>query len=156
VPGEVLKLTHKTIKKVEDDIESLSFNTAISAMMILVNEMYRLNTRPEAEIKALIQILAPFAPHLCEELWEKVGGKGFVSLAPWPKYDPKYLKDDVVTVAVQVNGKTRGTIEVAPNEVEATAVEMARTLTPVKNAMDGKNVAKVIYKPGKILNLIVR
>jgi leucyl-tRNA synthetase len=153
-PEELVKLTHKSINKVAGDIESMSFNTAISTMMILLNELYRLNVRPRETLKALTQILAPFAPHVAEELWEKLGGQGLVSLAPWPKFDPKYLVDDVVTMAVQVMGKTRGTVELAPDADEATAVAKAMELATVKNAMDGKALAKVIYKPGKILNLI--
>lgn len=155
-PEELVRLTHKTIKKVADDIESMSFNTAVSSMMILLNEIYRLNVKPKPTLKILVQLLAPFAPHLAEELWEKMGEKPFVSLASWPTYDPQYLVDDVVTMAVQVNGKTRGTVELAPDADEATAVNQAQQIVAVKNAMDGKSVVKAIYKPGKILNLIVK
>lgn len=156
IPDEIKKLTHKTIKKIGDDIESMSFNTAVSSMMILVNELYRLNCRPKETLKILSQLLAPFAPHVAEELWEKLGGSGFVSLAPWPKYDQLYLVDDVITMAVQVNGKMRGTVELAPDAAEEAAVAKALEVTAVKNALDGKLPSKVIYKPGKILNLIVR
>src|SRR5690606_28047959 len=82
------KLWNRTLKKVEDDIESLSLNTAISAMMILTNELYKTGERPLKILKGFAQILAPFAPHLAEELWEKCGEKGFVATAPWPQYDP--------------------------------------------------------------------
>lgn len=156
VPDEIKKLTHKTIKKVGDDIEAMSFNTAISAMMILVNELYRLNVRPKETLKTLTQLLAPFAPHIAEELWEKLGGQPFVSLAPWPEYDQLFLVDDVITLGVQVNGKMRGTVELAPDATEETAITKAMEVVAVKNAIDGKALAKVIYKPSKILNLIVR
>lgn len=155
LPTEINKLLHKTIKKVGDDIESLSFNTAISAMMILVNELYRCDCRAKEVIRPLVQILAPFAPHLAEELWEKLGEKPFVSLTAWPAYDATLTQDNVVTMAVQVNGKTRGTVELAVDADEKAAVSAAEQLMTVKNAMGGNPLRKVIYKPGKILNLIV-
>jgi leucyl-tRNA synthetase len=155
-PAELEKLLHKTIKKVTTDIETMSFNTSISQMMILVNEMYRLNVKPQSVLKTLAQLMMPFAPHLAEEIWEKLGGEGFVSLAPWPKFDPALCTDDVITLGVQVNGKMRGTIEIAPDAAEAAAVEAARALVPVQNAIGENPVAKVIYKAGKILNLIVK
>ncbi|MCB0366506.1 MAG: leucine--tRNA ligase [Bdellovibrionaceae bacterium] len=156
-PSEALtRLMHKTIKKVGEDIENMSFNTAISAMMILVNEMYKENSRPKAVLANLAQLLMPFAPHIAEELWQKLGQQGLVSLAPWPKYDPAQCKDDMVTMGVQVNGKMRGTVELAPDCSEELAVEAAKALTPVANAIDGKALVKIIYKPGKILNLIAK
>jgi leucyl-tRNA synthetase len=156
LPEAVEKLLHKTIKKVGEDLETLSFNTAISAMMILVNELYTLNLRPRALLRTLSQLLAPFAPHIAEELWTKLGGTGFVSLAPWPNFDPALVQDDTITMAVQVSGKTRGTIEIAVDAAEDAAMTKAREVNAVKNAIAGKTVAKVIYKPGKILNIIVK
>ena len=157
VPSESLnRLMHKTIKKVGGDIETMSFNTAISAMMILINEMYKENSRPKAVLQNLIQILMPFAPHVAEELWQRLGGKGFVSLAQWPEFDPALCQDDLVTIGVQVNGKMRGTIEISPDCEEEKAVAAAKALTPVANTVDGKTLIKVIYRPGKILNLIVK
>lgn len=156
IPPELEKLLHKTIKKVTQDIENMSFNTAISAMMILVNEIYRLNVKPKAVLKPLVQLLMPFAPHLAEELWEKMQGVGFVSLAPWPKYDTQLLTDDTVTIGVQVNGKMRGTIEIPVDASEAVALNAANAVANVKSALNGKTPDKVIYKAGKILNLIVR
>lgn len=156
-PPEALnKLLHKTVKKVGEDMETLSFNTAISAMMILVNEMYSLNAKPKAVVKTLVQLIAPLAPHIAEELWSRLGGEGFVSIAPWPKFDPALAVDDVISIGVQVNGKTRGLIEISPTASEEEAVTLARTQNAVKNAIDGKNIAKVIYKAGKILNIIVK
>lgn len=153
---EIEKLVHKTIKKVTEDIESMSFNTAVSAMMILVNELYRAECRSEKALKPLVQILAPFAPHLCEELWEKMSGQGLCSLAPWPKYDNNLCADDSATIGVQVNGKMRGTIELALTASEQEAVTAALAISGVASAMAGKNPDKVIYKAGKILNLIVK
>jgi len=155
-PVEIQKLVHKTIKKVTEDIETMSFNTAISAMMILVNELYKAECRSEEALKPLVQILAPFAPHLAEELWEKMGGQGLCSLAPWPKYDRTLVADDTVTIGVQVNGKMRGTIEISPTASEDEAVGAAKAVAAVSSVLAGKNPDKVIYKAGRILNLIVK
>lgn len=154
-PPELKKLLHKTIKKVGEDIESISFNTAVSALMILVNEMYKPAGTSHEAIKGLCQILAPFAPHISEEIWEGLGEKGLVVVTPWPQFDPNLIKDDKVTMAVQVLGKTRGTVEIALDASEDEAVKKAKEITSVQNALEGKTIAKVIYKPGKILNLIV-
>ena len=150
------KLLHKTIKKVTDDIANLSFNTAISAMMILVNEMYKQESRSKKVLLPLSQLLMPFAPHLAEEIWLKIGGGGLCSLAPWPKYDTKLVADDKVTIGVQVNGKMRGTVVLAIDASEADALAAAKTVDTVASALSGKNPDKVIYKAGKILNLIVK
>ncbi|WII72206.1 leucine--tRNA ligase [Bdellovibrio sp. 22V] len=155
-PLEIEKLVHKTIKKVTDDIETMSFNTAVSAMMILVNELYKAECRSEKALKPLVQILAPFAPHLAEELWEKMNGEGLCSLAPWPKYDSTLVADDTVTIGVQVNGKMRGTIEIGVAASEEEAVTAAKAVAAVSSVLGGKNPDKVIYKAGKILNLIVK
>ncbi len=157
-PNEELnKLLHKTMKKVGEDIESLNFNTAISAMMILLNEIYRSGQRPRKVLRPLVQILSPFAPHLCEELWAKMApGEGLVVLSPWPQYDSNLTVDSVVTIGVQVNGKSRGSIDIAKDAAEADAVASARELETVRNALGGKAIDKVIYKAGRILNLIVK
>lgn len=154
-PEELERLLHKTIKKVGDDIENLSLNTAISTMMILVNEIYRLQVRPRATLQTLAQLLMPFGPHLAEELWQRLGGAGLVSVAPWPSFNPDLLKRDIVTVAVQVNGKTRGTIEVGVDADQESAVAAAMQINSVKQAMNSQSAKKIIYKPGKIINLIV-
>ncbi len=147
---------HKTIKKVTEDIESLDFNTAISQMMIFVNEIYKTEERPSSVLKTLAQLLMPFAPHLSEELWSQMKGEGFVSVAPWPKYDPKLVVDDKITMGVQVNGKTRGSIEIPADASEEVAVAAAKELTTVQNALNGLTVQKTIYKVGRILNIIAK
>ncbi|MFP5519561.1 MAG: leucine--tRNA ligase [Bdellovibrionia bacterium] len=154
--SELEKLLHKTIKKVSEDIENMSFNTAISAMMILVNELYKQNCHSQKVLMPLIQLLSPFAPHMSEELWHKMGGTGFVSLATWPQFDPKLIIDDHVTMGVQVNGKMKGTIQIAVDASEEAAVALAKELPTVANALGGKEPEKVIYRPGKILNLIAK
>ncbi len=153
---EVNKVLHKTIKKVTDDIESLSFNTAISAMMILVNELYRTETRPKSVLKTLSQLLMPFAPHIAEEIWSLLGGEGLVSLSTWPTFDAALVVDDTIQMGVQVNGKTRGTVSLAIDATEAEAVKAAQEINTVQNALSGLSLVKVIYKPGKILNLIAK
>lgn len=154
LPVEVEKLLHKTIKKVSQDIEALNFNTCISSMMILVNELYKHESRSKKALLPLAQLLQPFAPHLAEELWSRMGGKGLVVTASWPKYDSALCQDDTVTMGVQVNGKMRGTVELALATDEPTAVAEAIKISAVAAALNGAPPAKVIYKPGKILNLI--
>lgn len=156
LPEPLQKTLHKTIKKVGEDIESLSFNTAISSMMILVNELYKHNAKPSCVLKPLTKMLQPFAPHVAEELWEKLGETTLLATAPWPKYEEQYLVDSEITLGVQVMGKMRGTIVIAPDAPEELALEKAKEVVAVQNAIAGKNLARVIYKPGKILNLIAK
>ncbi len=156
LPPELEKLLHKTIKKVGEDIEVMNFNTAISAMMILVNEIYKTGSRSRLVIKPLLQLLAPFAPHMCEEIWSRIGGEGLVVLAPWPAFDSNLTVDNVVNIGVQVNGKSRGEISVAKDASEADAVALAMAVDSIAKAVGDKPVSKVIYKAGRILNLIVQ
>ncbi len=155
LPPEVEKTLHKTIKKITEDIESLSFNTCISQMMILVNELYKHNCNSKKVLLPLAQLLQPFAPHLAEEIWSQLGGDGLVVTAPWPTYKPELCKDELVTLGVQVNGKMRGTIETPIDASEAEALKAAYEVLTVTTALGGKTPSKVIYKAGKILNLIV-
>lgn len=153
---ELNKVLHKTVKKVTEDIESLSFNTAISQMMILVNEAYRLKEKPRSTVLTLCQLLQPFAPHIAEEIWSKLGGKGLVSLAAWPTFDPALTVEDSVTMGVQVNGKMRGTIDISKTATEAEAMELARKVPGILNAIGTSTIARIIYKPGQILNIIIK
>lgn len=155
LPAEVEKALHKTIKKVSEDIEALSFNTCISQMMILVNEMYKHECKSKKVLLPLTQLLQPFAPHTAEELWSKLGGEGLVVTATWPEYKPELCKDDMITLGVQVNGKMRGTIHISIETTEADAVATALEVSTISSAIAGKAPTKVIYKAGKILNLIV-
>ncbi len=157
----ILKSLHKTIKKVSEDIESLNFNTAVSAMMIYVNDLYKAypdqnHPAPKSTLLPLLQILAPIAPHISEELWHKLGQTGFASLAPWPKFDLDLCKDNQIIMAVQVNGKTRGTIEVSALTSEEDAVRMAKEIKTVSAQLEGQKIIKTIYKAGKILNIIAK
>ena len=154
LPQEVQKSLHKTIKKVTEDIENLSFNTAISQMMIFINDLYKFECKSKKALLPLAQLLQPFAPHLAEEIWHKLGGSGLVVTAAWPEFKPELCIDETVVLGVQVNGKMRGTIEVALDTDEKTAVSEALKLSTVTTALAGKPPTKVIYKAGKILNLI--
>ncbi|MBY0314252.1 MAG: leucine--tRNA ligase [Bdellovibrionales bacterium] len=154
IPVELEKVLHKTIKKVGEDIESLSFNTCISALMILVNETYQHKCQSRKLLKPLVSLLAPFAPHICEEIWEAMGEKSFSSLSPWPEYNPKLTVDDTVSIGIQVDGKRRGAMDLAKDATEDQAMQKALAIDAVKAAIGEKGVGKVIYVPGKILNII--
>jgi leucyl-tRNA synthetase len=156
VSADINKVLHKTIKKVTEDIETLAFNTAISQMMILVNELYRADVRPKSVLLMLSQLLMPFAPHLSEQIWSKLGGQGLVSESSWPTFDPALTKDDVVTIAVQVNGKKRGTIDTAETTTQDEAMQLANAIDSVSNALAGLQIKQVIYKAGRILNIIAK
>ncbi len=155
MPDEVEKALHKTIKKVTDGIEAMSFNTCISQMMILVNEMYKHECHARSALLPLVQLLQPFAPHTAEELWQKMHGEGLVVQAMWPTFKSELCVDNVITLGVQVNGKMRGTIELAPDADETAALSLAYEVPTVAAAVGGKTPGKVIYKAGKILNIIV-
>ncbi len=152
---ETKRLVHKTIEKVTADIEGLRFNTAISQMMILVKHLGQLQTIPREAAKALVLLVSPFAPHLGEEAWERLGAKKSLALEPWPTFDPALVKDDTVEIGVQVLGKLRGVVSLAVNADEATARAAAMAEPKVMAHVEGKTVKKFIYVPGKIINVIV-
>lgn len=151
----VTPLLHKTIKKVTEDIESLRFNTAIAAMMIFANEAKE-NGITADQFGTFVTILAPFAPHIAEELWQKLGHTDSIFKQSWPTYDESLLAEDEVTIAVQVNGKVRNTITLAAAADEATAKEAALASEQVQKWIGGKKVVKCIYVPGKIVNIVVK
>ncbi len=148
------KVTHKTIKKVTEDIAGLRFNTAISTMMVFVNHFTKQGRRPRECMLPFVQCLHPFAPHLAEELWEVLGQKN-LQHSPWPSFNEDLAKDDQITIAIQVLGKTRGTVEVEPGADQATVEKLALALGPVQSQMAGKTVKKVIFVPNKIMNFVV-
>lgn len=153
---ELQRQLHKTIKKVSEDIESMSFNTAVSAMMILVNEFYRQGVKPKSALKTLSQLLMPFAPHFSEEIWKALGGPGLLHNQKWPGFDPKLVEDDVKEIGVQVNGKVRGSLRLPLTSTEAEAMEAAKEINTVTNALGNMKIIKVIYKAGRILNIIAK
>jgi leucyl-tRNA synthetase len=153
--AETSRLMHRTIKKVGDDIEALSFNTAISAMMVFVNHLSGLPAVPRRALEALTLLVAPFAPHVAEEMWHLTDHNGYVARAEWPIFDPAETVDDVIEMAVQVNGKVRGRVKLAKDAAEADAKAAALAAEGVDPFVSGKVVKKFIYVPGKIINLVV-
>jgi len=145
---------HETIKKVGEDIEELKFNTAISQMMILVNEFYKLEAIPKNAIIDFIKILAPFAPHFSEEIWHKLEMEGSVVLTDWPKYDESKLQKSSVEVVVQVLSKIRAKINVPTGLSQEELVELAKQEPNVQKHIDGKQIRKIIHVPDKLINLI--
>ena len=152
---EALRALHKTVKKVGEDIEGLRFNTAIAAMMELVNVLTKNGERPRAVVEPLVQLIAPFAPHLGEELWARLGHAGGISYVDWPAYDAALTVDDTVTYAVQVNGKVRAQIELARDAVEADAVAAAKALDNVQRHLEGKTLRRAIFVRGRMVNFVV-
>jgi leucyl-tRNA synthetase len=154
-PAELTKLLHETIKKVGDDIEHLRFNTAISQMMIFSNALQKAPVVSRATALAFIQVLAPFAPHLAEELWSRLGGAGALMTATWPAYDAARLVTSEVKLVFQVNGKHRGDQLVPVGTTQETALQLARDNPRVAPHLDGKTIKRVIFVPVKILNIVV-
>jgi leucyl-tRNA synthetase len=152
---ESLRVLHKTIRKVGEDIDQLKFNTAIAQMMVFVNEVNPLPTRPRQLLEPFVLTLAPFAPHLCEELWQRMGHARSLAYEPWPQYDPALTVEDTVTVAVQVNGKLRATLELPRGTEQPAAQQAALTDERVKRYVDGAELRKVIFIKDKLLNLVV-
>jgi leucyl-tRNA synthetase len=146
---------HKTIKKVTGDIQSLSYNTAISAMMMLLNHLADLEAVPREAMRAFTLILSPFAPHLGEELWRLLGSPSPLAFASWPQWDEALCIDDQVEMAVQVNGKVRGRVVLSRNASEDEARAAALAAEGVSGFTAGKQVKKFIYVPGKIVNIVV-
>jgi leucyl-tRNA synthetase len=152
---ETQRLVHKTIKKVTEDIEGLRFHTAIAAMMILVKHLGALAHTPRAAAKTLVLLVSPFAPHIGEELWERLGGSTTLAYEPWPTFDPALVKDDVVEIGVQVNGKARASVQIPADADEAAAKAIALADPKVQQWTNDKTIKKVIFVKGRILNLIV-
>ena len=155
-PDEALsKLMHRTIQKVTGDIEGLRFNTAIAAMMVLTNALVSAPHVPASVAGELVRLLHPFAPHLAEECWLKLGHEPSVQFAGWPEFDEALCIDDEVEVPVQINGKLRGKLMLAKDASEDTALTAAKALDVIQAQLAGKTLRKVIWVPGRILNLIV-
>ena len=152
----LLRLTHKTIQKVGQDIDAMRFNTAISAMMVLNNELYGLEQPPRFCVEALTQLVHPFAPHIAEELWERLGHAPSIQQQPWPTFDPKLCEDEIVQIPVQINGKVRGRLELPKDADEAAVFAAAEADPAIAAQLEGKALVKRIYVPGRILTLVVK
>jgi leucyl-tRNA synthetase len=154
--AEQKRLVHKTIKAVTDDIEKLSFNTAISRMMEFTNEFTNANPRPKSAMEAITLLLSPFAPHLAEECWQLLGHNDSLAYHPWPKYDAALLVEDEIEIPVQVNGKLRAKIKV-PAQADAAAMQsLAESDETIKAQLDGKTIVKVVAVPGRMVNFVVK
>ncbi|MBT5468796.1 leucine--tRNA ligase [Candidatus Peregrinibacteria bacterium] len=152
---EVTSKLHATIKKVTNDMERLQFNTSISALMELLNLLEKAEKIDEDTAKTMIKLLAPLAPHLAEEVWEKLSGDGFVIDQDWPTYDEALLVSDTLTIAVQVNGKLRGTISVDATASKEDIISQAKADPNVSKFTDGADIKKEIYVPGKLVSLVI-
>ncbi len=157
VPMEkaLAKFVHATIKKIGEDIEDLSFNTAISQMMVCTNALTSANPRPLEAVRLLVRVLGPFAPHLAEELWSRIGGTGLVSDADWPAYDPALLVEDEVEMPVQINGKVRDKIVVKKDATQPEIEAIAKAAPKVAEVIAGKEIKKLIVVPGRLVNIVV-
>ncbi|MCM1070604.1 MAG: leucine--tRNA ligase [Alistipes timonensis] len=153
--AEALKAVHTLIKKVTGDIETFSYNTSVSAFMICVNELTKLNCHSRAALEPIVILLAPFAPHIAEQLWHDLGHEATVCDAQWPEWNEDYLRESSVNYAVSFNGKARYTIQ-APADADAAAVQALALADPsAERWMDGKQIRKVIVVPGKIVNIVI-
>ncbi|MCC5833226.1 MAG: leucine--tRNA ligase [Opitutales bacterium] len=153
--AETLKILHQSIRKVTDDFENIRFNTAISQLMILVNHLSRCDSIHIDTARALVRMVAPLAPHMAEELWERLGEQPSVCDAGWPEFDGSLLVEDQVQIGFLVNGKPRGEGVVAKDASQEDVLAIAQANEKVQAHIDGKTIRKVIYVPGKILNLVV-
>ena len=156
VPLELNKLLHRTVKKVTEDTASLGFNTAISQMMVLVNEANKLDVVPKQLLETLALLLSPYTPHLAEELWEMLGHKPSISKEKWPTYDPALCVDDTIEMVVQVNGKLRSRIEMPKAASKEEMIESAKKDEKIIPWLEGKTIVKEIAVPGKLVNIVVK
>jgi leucyl-tRNA synthetase len=155
-PLEAKRILHQTIKKVTEDLEALKFNTAIAQMMVFVNEILKLGTRARPVLEPFVLVLSPFAPHIGEELWRRLGHERSLAHEPWPAWDQALVVEDTVTVAVQVNGKLRATLTLPRDADQAAAQAAALEDQRVRRYVNGgAEVRKVVYVPNKLLNLVV-
>ena len=158
-PRELETAMHKTIKKVSEDIEAQKFNTAIAALMTLLNDIYKAGSISKADLITFLKLLSPFAPHLTEELYESVrenGAEEYLTVSAWPTFDPAKTVDDLIEVGVQVNGKVRAAVQIARDADKDTALAAARANERVASFIEGKTLIKEIFVPGKIINFVVK
>ncbi|HOC70921.1 MAG TPA: class I tRNA ligase family protein, partial [Candidatus Hydrogenedentes bacterium] len=152
----ILRELHKTIRAVTQDIEGLSFNTAIARMMEFVNSALKAETLDQSSAERFALVLAPFAPHIAEELWARLGHTGSLAYEPWPDYDESLLVENTMEIPVQVLGKLRGKIEVPTDSTRESVLEAAKADPKIASCLQGKTIIKEIYVPGKMVNLVVK
>ena len=151
---ELNQLIHETIREVTEDLEKLGFNTAIAKMMELLNEFYKLREIPKQAVNTFVLLLSPFAPHIAEELWEKLGHAGTIAYEPWPTFDAKIAQKSTVNVAIQVNGKIRDKVDFPADISKEKLEKEALQLDNVQKFLDGKKPKKVIVVPGRLVNIL--
>ncbi len=154
--GALTKIYHQTVKKVTDDFEALAFNTAISQIMIFMNAAYKAGKCPKEYAEGIIKMMSCITPHVCEEMWQKLGHNDTIAYEPWPVYDEKELVVDTIEIAVQINGKVRGKINVGVDEDQDSAIAKAKANPDVAAAIEGKNIVKEIYVKGRIVNIVAK
>lgn len=156
--GDAERVMHRTIMKVTEDIEDMDmkFNTCVSELMIYVNEISRLETIPKELVVTLIKLLAPFAPHLAEELWNRLGNDSTISFEPWPEYNPAKVQKNVVTVIGQINGKVRSRIEAETDTPDEKLLEMMKNDEKIRSYIEGKQIVKEIVVKNKLVNIVVK
>jgi len=152
---ESLKLGHRLVHGVTQDIEALQFNTAIAKMMEFINEFTKLEKYPKSVLKMATQTLMPFAPHLAEEAWKILGGQGELARVPYPEVQSKYLEDATTTYVVQINGKVRGRFELPKDQTQQVVVDAAKQLPLIQRYLDGQVIQKTIFVPNKLLNFVI-
>ncbi|RCK77453.1 MAG: Leucyl-tRNA synthetase [Ignavibacteriae bacterium] len=150
------RILHQTIKKVTNDIETLNFNTAISQMMIFVNSFINLDVKPLSAMKIFIKILSPFAPHLAEEIWSRLGNSQSIVFEPWPEYDEEKTKEDMIEMVIQVSGKVRAKLQIPLDSTEDLVKDLAMKQESVKKYIEGKEITKIIFIKNKLLNIVIK
>ncbi|MCG8394773.1 MAG: class I tRNA ligase family protein, partial [Pseudomonadales bacterium] len=153
---ELEKALHKLIKKVGEDIEVMKFNTAISAMMEFVNSAFKTGKISLCQAKRFVLVLAPLAPHICEELWQLLGNENTLAYETCPAFDENMLVEDSIEMPVQINGKVRGRVTVSVSATQDEILKLALAAGPIAPQVEGKNVVKTIVIPGKMVNIVVK
>jgi leucyl-tRNA synthetase len=154
--NEIRKILHKTIKKVTEDTDSLNFNTAISAMMIFINDVSKLDKVPRSLWTDFVKLISVYAPHLGEELWEKLGNKNTIAYESWPQFNEEYCKDSECTIMVSINGKMRDKFTAPINTPKEELEKTALATEGAVKFMEGKTPVKVIVVPNKLVNIVIK
>ena len=153
---EFESMIHKSIKKITEDIETLKFNTAVAQLMTWLNDVEKFGSITKEEYKIYLMLLDPFAPHICEEIWESMGFGGMIVDQQWPKYDEAKCVDETVEIAVQITGKVRARINIPADATQEQAIEAAKADPTIAGLLEGKNVVKEIYVPGRLVNIVAK
>lgn len=153
--SSISRLLNKITKKVSEDIEEMRFNTAVSSLMIFINELEKLESIPKDIFENFLKLLAPFAPHISEELWNKIGNKNSVHISKWPEWREDLVEDETVKIVIQVNGKVRAEFDAPKNISESDAKDKSLSMPEVKKWLEGQTVRKIIFVPGRLINIVV-